>query len=83
MKLNELEVFVTKNLLPGRGGKYFIFVKLITHCGIVGYGEVYAASVNPKTITLIIEDVFQRNMYNFVCIYVYFFNFFLDETLVL
>ena len=64
MKLNELEVFVTKNLTPGRGGKYFIFVKLMTNCGIIGYGEVYASSVHPKTMTVIIEDVFQRHMYN-------------------
>ena len=64
MELNELEIFLTKNLTPGRGGKYFIFVKLVTRCGIVGYGEVYGSSVHPKTMAVVINDVFQRHMYN-------------------
>lgn len=64
MKLSNLEIFITNNQTPGRGGRYFIFVKLTTNCGIVGYGEVYAASVHPKTMTTIIEDVFQRHMHN-------------------
>lgn len=64
MQLNDLEIFLTNNKTPGRGGKYFIFVKLVTRCGIVGYGEVYASSVHPKTMEMVIKDVFQRHMYN-------------------
>ena len=64
MQLDYLEIFNTKNLNPGRGGQYFIFVKLITKCGIVGYGEVYASTVPPKVMKAVIEDVFGRHMYN-------------------
>ena len=64
MQLNDLEIFITNNQTPGRGGKYFIFVKLVTVCGIVGYGEVYASSLHPKTMEIIINDIFQRYMYN-------------------
>ena len=64
MKLDDLEIFITNNQTPGRGGKYFIFLKLVTRCGIVGYGEVYASSVHPKTMEIIINDVFQRHMHN-------------------
>ena len=45
MKLKNLEIFIVGNQPPGWGGKYFIFVKLITDNGIVGYGEVYSAAV--------------------------------------
>ena len=41
MKLKDLEVFIVKNTPPGWGGRYFIFVKLTTDNGIIGYGEVY------------------------------------------
>ena len=64
MKLDNLEIFVTKNKTPGKGGKYFIFVKLITKCGVIGYGEVYAAAVHPQTMKAVIVDVFQRHMHN-------------------
>ena len=40
MKLKDLEIFIVGNPPPGWGGKYFIFVKLLTDNGIVGYGEV-------------------------------------------
>ena len=46
MKLINLEVFVVGNKPPGWGGRYFIFVKLSTDTGIVGYGEVYARSLH-------------------------------------
>ena len=64
MKLANLEIFITKNKTPGKGGKYFIFVKLITACGVIGFGEVYAGSVHPKAMEAIITDVFERHMQN-------------------
>ena len=64
MKLDNLEIFITRNKTPGKGGKYFIFVKLITKCGVIGYGEVYAAAVHPQTMKAVIVDVFQRHMHN-------------------
>ena len=64
MKLKDLEVIITRNPNPDRGGQYFIFVKLVTKCRIVGYGEVYAATISPQTMKIVIEDVFFRHMYN-------------------
>ena len=62
MKLKDLEIFVVGNPPPGWGGRYFIFVKLTTDNGIVGYGEVYAAAVGPDAMKAVIEDVFNRHM---------------------
>lgn len=62
MKLADLEVFVVGNPPPGWGGRYFIFVKLTTDNGIVGYGEIYAAAVGPKAMEAVARDVFARHM---------------------
>ncbi|MEJ6752751.1 MAG: mandelate racemase/muconate lactonizing enzyme family protein, partial [Amylibacter sp.] len=64
MKLKDLEIFIVKNPPPGWGGRYFIFVKLTTDNGITGYGEIYSASVGPKAMENIINDVFERHMMN-------------------
>ncbi|MCP5086766.1 MAG: mandelate racemase/muconate lactonizing enzyme family protein [Rhodobacteraceae bacterium] len=62
MKLADLEIFVVGNRPPGWGGRYFIFAKLTTDNGIVGYGEVYAAAVGPAAMEAVIQDVFERHM---------------------
>jgi len=62
MKLQDLETFVIGTPPPGWGGRYWLIVKLTTACGIVGYGEVYAASVGPRAMVAVIEDVFTRHM---------------------
>lgn len=62
MKLKDLEIFVVAPPSPGWGGRYWIFPKLTTECGIVGYGECYASSVGPKAMKAVIEDVFERHM---------------------
>jgi len=62
MQLRDLEIFVVASPPPGWGGRYWIFVKLTTDTGLVGYGEVYASSVGPDAMTAVIEDVFQRHM---------------------
>jgi L-alanine-DL-glutamate epimerase-like enolase superfamily enzyme len=62
LKLADLEVLVVGNPPPGFGGRYFIFVKVTTACGITGWGEVYAATVGPTAMTAVIEDVFARHM---------------------
>ena len=62
MKLLDCEVFVVGNPPPGFGGRYFIFVKLVTDNGIVGYGESYVATVSPHVIADIIKDIFGRHM---------------------
>ena len=60
MKLDSVKVFVVGNPPPGYGGRYFVFLKLKTACGIEGLGEVYAATFGPKIIAAMIEDVFTR-----------------------
>lgn len=62
MKLRDCEVFVVGNPSPGFGGRYFIFVKLVTDDGITGYGECYVATVSPYVIVDIIRDIFDRHM---------------------
>ncbi|MEM9903015.1 MAG: mandelate racemase/muconate lactonizing enzyme family protein [Pseudomonadota bacterium] len=63
MKLADLDILVTAPPPPGWGGRYWQFVKLTTACGIVGWGEVYAAAVGPKAMRAVIEDVFARHMH--------------------
>ena len=60
MKLKDLEVFVVAPPSPGWGGRYWIFTKLTTDNGIIGYGECYASTVGPKAMKAVIEDVFER-----------------------
>lgn len=62
MRLKDLEIFVVAPPAPGWGGRYWIFPKLTTDDGIVGYGECYASSVGPKAMKAVIEDVFARHM---------------------
>ena len=62
MKLQDLDIIVTAPPAPGWGGRYWIFVKLTTACGITGWGEVYAASVGPEAMRAVITDVFERHM---------------------
>jgi len=62
MKITGLKTFVVGNPPPGFGGRYFIFLKLITDNGIEGVGEVYAATFGPHTIVRMIEDVFARHV---------------------
>ena len=62
MKIAELKIFVVGNPPPAFGGRYFLFLKLKTACGIEGVGEVYAASFAPKTVETMIRDVFERHV---------------------
>tara|TARA_R110002072_G_scaffold5027_4_gene33911 strand:+ start:1008 stop:2240 length:1233 start_codon:yes stop_codon:yes gene_type:complete len=62
LKLTDLEVFVIGTPPPGWGGRYWIIVKLTADNAITGYGEVYAASVGPRAMVAVIEDVFERHM---------------------
>ena len=62
VKLKSLEVFIVAPPAPGWGGRYWIFPKLTTDTGLVGYGECYASTVGPVAMTAVIEDVFARHM---------------------
>ena len=62
MKIAELKTFVVGNPPPAFGGRYFVFLKVRTACGVEGVGEVYAASFAPKALVAMIEDVFERHV---------------------
>ena len=61
MKLRDIEVLVVGNPPPSFGGRYFTLVKVTTSNGIVGWGEVYAASIGPRAMRAVIADVFHRH----------------------
>ena len=62
MKIKDLKTFIVGNPSPHFGGRYFIFLKLITDDGIEGVGEVYCATFAPHVIVKMIEDVFDRHV---------------------
>ncbi|MCB1471348.1 MAG: mandelate racemase/muconate lactonizing enzyme family protein [Rhodobiaceae bacterium] len=62
MKISDFRTFVVANPPPSFGGRYFVFVKLTTDNGIVGYGEVYAATFGGQTIARMVEDVCERHV---------------------
>jgi galactonate dehydratase len=60
MELQSIETIVVGNPPPRFGGNYFVFVKLVTACGITGYGEIYNATFSPHLCAKMAEDVFGR-----------------------
>jgi galactonate dehydratase len=60
MKIKDVKTFVVGNPPPGMGGKYFIFVKLVTDGGVVGWGEAYNATFGPQVTARMIEDCAER-----------------------
>lgn len=60
MHIQDVRTFVVGNPPPQIGGRYFIFVKLTTNTGVVGYGEAYNASFGPLVTAQMIEDVAAR-----------------------
>jgi len=62
MKLQNLDIIVTAPPTPGWGGRYWIFVKLETNTGVIGWGECYASSIGPNAMTHVIRDIFERHM---------------------
>ena len=61
MKIDSIKTFVVGNSSLHRGGPYWVFVKVTTACGIVGYGEVYGVAFHPKALTVMIDDLFERH----------------------
>ncbi|MDW3213623.1 MAG: mandelate racemase/muconate lactonizing enzyme family protein [Ilumatobacteraceae bacterium] len=57
MRIDAVETFVVGNPPPSFGGQYFVFVKLTTDDGIVGYGEAYGATFRPQVVAAAIEDL--------------------------
>lgn len=62
MKITGLKTFVVGNPPPSFGGRYFVFLKLVTDGGIEGVGEVYGATFGPHTVAKMVADVFDRHV---------------------
>jgi 2-dehydro-3-deoxyphosphogalactonate aldolase len=62
MRIAELRTYVVGNPPPGFGGRYFVFLQLVTDDGVVGVGEVYAATFHPTVVERMIHDVFERTV---------------------
>lgn len=62
MKLAGLRTYVVGNPPPSFGGRYFVLLQLVTDDGVVGVGEVYAATFHPRVVERMIEDVFERHV---------------------
>ncbi len=60
MKLEKIETFVVANPPPRHGGRYFIFLRLTTACGITGVGEIYNATFDPHICAAMARDMFAR-----------------------
>ncbi len=59
-QITEIETFVVGNPPPHFGGRYWIFVKLVTDGNVVGYGEVYSVPFDPHIVEKMIRDVAER-----------------------
>ena len=57
MKISDFKTYVIRTPPPHRGGRTWIFVKLISNDGIEGIGEAYKVPFHPSTVARMIEDV--------------------------
>ena len=62
MKIAEVETFIVGNPPPHYGGRYWIFLKLVTDGGVEGIGEVYSVPFHPQVVARMIEDVCARHV---------------------
>ena len=62
MKITDVKTFVVGTPPPHNGGRYWIFVKLVTDSGVVGYGEVYSVPFHPRVVAQMIDDVCERHV---------------------
>jgi 2-dehydro-3-deoxyphosphogalactonate aldolase len=60
VKITDVETFVVGNPPPHFGGRYWIFVKLVTDGNVTGYGEVYSLPFDPHVVEAMILDVAGR-----------------------
>ena len=63
MKLSDIKTYVVGNPPPHYGGRYFVFVKLITDGNVAGIGEAYCVPFDPHLVEKLIVDVFQRYLH--------------------
>ena len=60
MKITNAQTIVVENPKPSFGGRYWVFLKLVTDSGIVGYGEAYCLPFHPTVVAEMIGDVCGR-----------------------
>ncbi len=63
MKISHLNTYIVAVPPPHLGGRYWIFVELETACGIKGVGEIYSATFHPNVVKQMVEDVFERYLF--------------------
>jgi 2-dehydro-3-deoxyphosphogalactonate aldolase len=62
MRIVDVKTFVVGNPPPHFGGRYFVFLKLLTDGGVEGIGEVYGVPFHPEVVARMIEDVCARHV---------------------
>jgi len=62
MKITDAKTYVVAVPPPGFGGRYWLFVKLVTDGGVHGFGEVYAVPFHPAVAAKMVEDVIARQV---------------------
>jgi 2-dehydro-3-deoxyphosphogalactonate aldolase len=60
MKITDIRTYVVENPPPHYGGLYWVFLKLTTDTGVIGFGEAYSVPFHPEIVARMIEDVFER-----------------------
>ena len=60
MKIADVKTFVVGNPPPYHGGMNWVFLKLVTDGGTIGYGEAYAVPFNALAVANLIESVGER-----------------------
>ncbi len=57
MKIVDFKTYVIQTPRPHRGGRFWVFVKLVSDDAIEGIGEAYKVPFHPLTVARMIEDV--------------------------
>ena len=65
MKITDIKTYVVENLPPHYGGPYWVFLKMTTDNGVIGFGEAYSVPFHPQIVARMIEDVFERYVAGF------------------
>jgi 2-dehydro-3-deoxyphosphogalactonate aldolase len=64
MKITGVKTFVVGNPPPHRGGRNWVFLKLTTDEGIIGWGECNTPSYREHTLVRLIEELFEPFVLN-------------------
>ena len=62
MKITGVKTFIVGNPPPHRGGRNFVFLKLTTDEGLVGYGECNMAHGREHTVARLVEELAEAHV---------------------